>query len=122
VIILSRDGAERMFPGEDAVGKDDLRPGASPSGGRHRRAPDPPQRLRSEPENSTHCVLPVRMPDPGAASCCAPIPIAARKSWRSRGHAEADQPNRIVLADQTFEECATPSIQQDRAMAWLLVA
>lgn len=125
VIILSRDAAERMFPGEDAIGKQVYTWGEEPK--RVVGIVDPlirPNDFETGPANSyISFVLPVRMPYTGGSFIIRTDPDRRGEVLaQAVATLEETNPGRILLADQTFTGMRDAYYAQDRSMAWLLLA
>ncbi|MEG3191535.1 ABC transporter permease [Lysobacter sp. D1-1-M9] len=123
-VILTRATAERLFPGEDAVGKSIY------SGG------DNPQRVVGVIE---HLIRPGDNGSPADAGLSMVLPIhrpyttgsyvlrtepARRDEVLKAAVAVLEQrnPDRILLDSESFEQMSDDFYAQDRAMAWLLVS
>jgi putative ABC transport system permease protein len=124
VIILSRETAERMFPGEDAVGKDVYTWGDEPK--RVVGIVDPlirPNDGFGAANGYLTFVMPMRMPYNGGSFVIRTDP-EHREEVLAQAVARLEQinPGRILLADQAFSQMRDEYYAQDRAMAWLLLA
>lgn len=128
-VILTRVAAEKLFPGQDAIGKSIYLGG--PDGGatpvvgvvEHLVRPS----YQGGPaEHEYSMILPVRVPyNLGGNYVLRTDP--SRRDEVLKAAAEAvlkNGPNRIILEDntKTFVELRREFYQEDRAMAWLLVA
>jgi putative ABC transport system permease protein len=125
VIILSRDAAERMFPGEDAIGKDVYTWGEEPK--RVVGIVDPlirPNDFEAGPANSyLTFILPMRMPYTAGSFVIRTDPDRREEVLaQAVAKLEETNPGRILLADQTFSGMRDRYYAQDRSMAWLLLA
>ncbi|GAB3730060.1 ABC transporter permease [Luteimonas pelagia] len=125
VVVLTKDAAERIWPGEDAVGKtlytwgDDpktvvgvvdsmLRPNDAAFGG-------------SGPY--VGAILPVRMPYTGGRYLIRTEPGQREAVLKQAVEVlQARMPNRILLQDETMSATRADFYAADRSMAWLLVA
>jgi putative ABC transport system permease protein len=124
VIILSRDAAERMFPGEDAVGKEVYTWGEEPK--RVVGIVDPlirPNDGFGSANSYLTIVMPMRMPYNGGSFVIRTDPDR-REEVLAQAVARLEElnPGRILLADQTFTAMRDAYYAQDRSMAWLLLA
>ncbi len=128
-VIITRVVAEKLFPGESAIGKPIYvggpDSGATPVVGVVEHLVRPSDQ-GGPAEHEYSMILPVRVPyNLGGNYVLRTDP--ERRAEVLKAAAEAvlkNGPNRIILEDntKTFEELRREFYQQDRAMAWLLVA
>jgi putative ABC transport system permease protein len=123
VIILSRETAERMFPGEDAVGKDVYTWGDEP-----KRVVGIVDTLIRPSEGGASAnyltfVMPMRIPYTGGSFVIRTDPDRREEVLaQAVATLEATSPGRILLSDQTLTGMREAYYAQDRSMAWLLMA
>ncbi|MBW3549601.1 MAG: ABC transporter permease [Proteobacteria bacterium] len=123
-VILTRATAERLFPGEDAVGKSIYSGGENPQ-----RVVGVIEYLIRPGDNGSPAdaglsmVLPIRRPYTTGSYVLRTEP-ARRDEVQKAAAAVLEQrnPNRILLDSETFEQMSDDYYAQDRAMAWLLVS
>lgn len=125
VMIVTRSMAERLFPGEDPIGKQIYTVGE-----------DAPKTIvgvvenlirpndQGGPEQSQFSMLfPVRMPYMAGGYLLRTDPERRAEVLKAAVKAlEGVSRNRILLRDETFESMRDQYYRQDRSMAWLLVA
>ncbi|GAA4859006.1 ABC transporter permease [Luteimonas vadosa] len=126
-VILTRTVAEKLFPGESAVGKSIYSWGDPP----HRvvgvvERLTRPNEIGGEAESDYSLLFPVRMPyDSGGFVLRVDDPSRRQEVLRAALQTlESSGPTRIISEDdaRTFEQVRADYYRQDRSMAWLLVA
>jgi putative ABC transport system permease protein len=125
VVLLTREAAERMFPGEDAVGKTLYTWGDDPK--RVIGVVEPLLRPNDAnfPGSGAYmgAILPIRMPYTGGRYLVRTDASQREAVLRQAVDVlQARYPNRILLMDELFTNTRADFYAQDRAMAWLLVA
>jgi putative ABC transport system permease protein len=125
-VIITRAMAERLFPGESALGKTLFM-----------WSDDVPQRIvgivdhlirpnevGGASEYALSAVLPIRSPYTMSGNYILRVDPERRAEVLTAAvrALEKNSPNRIVLDKQTFGEIRAEYFRQDRAMAWLLVS
>jgi len=127
-MIITRSMAEKLFPGEQAVGKSFYSWGDDPI--RVVGVVDHLVRPSDQGGDAGHEyseILPLRVPYTTGGNYVIRVTDPARRDEVLKAAIETlkrNGPNRIVLADNTmtFEALRAKYYQQDRAMVWLLVA
>lgn len=126
-VIITRSMAEKLFPGQNAVGKSFYFWGDDPVKivgiVEHLIRPSD-QGGPTAKEYST--ILPIRGPYTLGGNYVIRVDDPSRRAEVLKAAVDAlkrNGPNRIILEDntKTFEELRSEYYQQDRAMAWLLV-
>jgi putative ABC transport system permease protein len=124
-VIITRSMADRLFPGKNGLGESLYIWGEEPlrvvGVVDHLIRPNE-QGGPAGRENAV--ILPVRMPYTAGGNYLLRVPSARRTQVLQAAVAELQRisPNRIILAQQTFEGLRQDYFRQDRAMVWLLVA
>lgn len=123
-VILTRATAERLFPGEDAVGKSIYSGGENPQ-----RVVGVIEYLIRPGDNGSPAdaglsmVLPIRRPYTTGSYVLRTEPARRDEVLKAAAAVlEQRNPNRILLDSETFEQMSDDYYAQDRAMAWLLVS
>ena len=123
-VILTRAVAEKLFPGESAVGKSVYVLGDEPS-----RVVGVVEQLARPNENGGlggygySMVFPVRIPSNQGNFLLRTEPARRAEVLKAAVEAlERNNPNRIILEQDTLEALRSDFYRQDRAMAWLLVS
>ncbi|HKE19061.1 MAG TPA: FtsX-like permease family protein [Kofleriaceae bacterium] len=124
-IILSRAVAERLWPGENPLGKS-VYMGDDPIRvvGIIERLVRPNNFLAGAGDFELSTVLPIRTPYTVGGNYLLRVDPQRRAEVLTAALAalEKNSPNRIILRKQTFDELRADYFRQDRAMAWLLVS
>lgn len=122
-VILTQATAERLFPGEQAVGKSIYGWGDNPIRVvgviEHLITPND---LGGPADAGLSLVLPIRLPYTQGSYVLRTEPARRDEVLRAAAAAlNKVNPNRILLDSDTFEQVRDAYYAQDRAMAWLLV-
>ncbi|MGV8941014.1 MAG: ABC transporter permease [Lysobacter sp.] len=124
-VILTRDVAEKLFPGESAIGKSIYANGEEPSKvvGVVEALIRPNER-GSQTGQYHSMILPIRVPYSIGSNYLLRTDPDRREEVLKAAVAKLDQlnPNRILLQHQSFEAVRDKYYAQDHAMVWLLVA
>ncbi|KGM51183.1 ABC transporter permease [Lysobacter concretionis Ko07 = DSM 16239] len=123
-IIITRAMAEKLFPGESAIGKSIYASGKEP-----KRVVGVIETL-IRPGNASPAtlydsmIMPIRVPYSIGSNYVLRTDPDRRDEVLKAAVDKLDQinPNRILLKDETFEVLRDKFYAQDRAMVWLLVA
>lgn len=126
-VIISKVAAERLWPGQNALGKTVYIWGEKPDEGHRvvgivdRLIRPNEQGGRAEVELSV--ILPVRIPYTMGGNYILRVDPERRTEVLAAAVAalEKNSPNRIVLEKQVFSEIRAGYFRQDKAMAWLLI-
>ena len=123
-IILTRTVAEKLFPGQSAVGKTlymDKDPIRVVGIVDHLVRPN---EIGGATENEYATILPMRLPYTNGGNYILRVAPERRTEVLAAAAAALmhNGPNRIILDKQTFEELRRDFFRGDRSMAWLLVA
>ncbi len=123
-VILTQATAERLFPGEQAVGKSIYGWGDDPVRVvgviEHLITPND---LGGPADAGLSLVLPIRLPYTQGSYVLRTEPARRDEVLKAAAAAlNKVNPNRILLDSDTFEQVRDAYYAQDRAMAWLLVA
>ncbi len=119
--IINRSMAEKLFPGENAVGKTFYSWGSAPT-------PvigvvEELVRPNGFERGPYSMIFPIRQYSPGMAYLLR-VPAARRGEALDAAVAalKRNEPNVLVIAKGTISDARTAYFQQDRSMAWLLAA
>ena len=127
-VILSKEAAERLWPGQNALGKTVYIWGEKPDEG-HRVVGIVdrlirPNEAQGPADVGLSVILPVRIPYTMGGNYIMRVDPERRAEVMAAAVAalERNSPNRIVLEKQLFSEIRAEYFRQDKAMAWLLIA
>jgi putative ABC transport system permease protein len=127
-VILSKAAAERLFPGQNALGKPVYIWGEKEDEA-HRVVGIVDRLARPNEQGGPSAVelsviLPVRLPYTMGGNYVMRVDPERRAEVMAAAVAalERNSPNRIVLEKQQFSEIRAEYFRQDKAMAWLLVS
>jgi len=124
--IITRSMAEKLFPGQSAIGKQFFSWGDNPTTVvgivEHLARPNEQD---GEVGHEYSALLPVRIPYTTGGNYLLRVEDPARRDEVIKAAVatlERNSPNRIILREQTFDTLRQDYYRQDRAMAWLLIA
>ncbi len=127
-VIISKESAERLFPGQNALGKR-LYIWGEKEDDAHRVVGIVdrlirPNEAQGPADVGLSVILPVRLPYTMGGNYIMRVDPERRTEVLAAAVAalEKNSPNRIVLEKQHFSEIRAEYFRQDKAMAWLLVA
>ena len=126
-VIISKVAAERLWPGQNALGKTLYIWGEKPDEG-HRVVGIVDRLIRPNDAQGPadielSVILPVRIPYTMGGNYILRVDPERRTEVLAAAVAalERNSPNRIILEKQVFSEIRAGYFRQDKAMAWLLV-
>ncbi len=126
-VIISKEAAERLFPGQNALGKPLYIWGDTETDS-HRVVGIVdrlirPNEVQGPTDIGLSVILPVRIPYTMGGNYILRVDPERRTEVLAAAVAalERNSPNRIVLEKQLFSEIRADYFRQDKAMAWLLV-
>lgn len=124
--IITRSMAEKLFPGQNAIGKQFYSWGDDPTTVvgivEHLVRPN---EQGGAVAHEYSMLLPVRVPYTVGGNYLLRVEDPARRDEVLKAAVatlERNSPNRIILEQQTFDTLRQHYYRQDRAMAWLLIA
>ncbi len=127
-VIVSKEAAERLWPGQNALGKTVYIWGEKPDEG-HRVVGIVdrlirPNEAQGPADIGLSVILPVRIPYTMGGNYIMRVDPERRAEVLAAAVTalERNSPNRIVLEKQLFSEIRAEYFRQDKAMAWLLVS
>jgi putative ABC transport system permease protein len=127
-VIISKAAAERLWPGQNPLGKTVFIWGEKPDEG-HRVVGIIDRLIRPNEQGGPadlglSVILPVRIPYSMGGNYIMRVDPERRTEVLAAAVAalERNSPNRIVLEKQLFSEIRDEYFRQDKAMAWLLVS